>query len=258
MDIKRINDRLKYIGRAMPVWQWGLGTYLSGRKIELPPEGDPRFSDWLAHLQKIENEEELHRSIHHGPSSTLAIWESIPSERDIAIELCSLLNTSGGSIIFGASATGKIIGIDRSSLKRKLDSAKSLLDTEFYCTLYFIANVRGLVVGIATVPFLNGNIVALVENGVAFERRDSTIVPLTASTINANMRALIQSEAQSHEEIVSAVEAYSALVASKFADLNTRISSADSWKRKSYEMLAAGAVGAVLSLILSLLVSSSV
>ena len=180
-------------------------------------------------------------------SETLEFKRTVPDPRVLAREITALANTKGGFVILGIDENRKIVGIDAEKAKRAYQNAEKLVAPQSIGKFY-LAEIDGRNIGVVEIPTTASPLYNTLPSGAVYQRSGARTVPISASHIVERFKEFLPSE---NLDVTSQV----AKLAITIETLNTKLEESNSWKSKARDMMLGGIIGAVISLVLTALLS---
>jgi len=191
--------------------------------------------------------DDLDRLIAQGEGPTSEFKSGVPKPEHLARVIAAFANAQGGTILLGVRDDGTVQPVSEFDANKALERALTLLKPEPEAILTRYPKLTGVVARIDVAPDPRGPIIS--PDGV-FTRSDNRIEPLPGTAITAKMARLTPDDVgRAVAPLAQAVESATARV----VDLEKRLVSALSWKRRLPDMLLGALISALFGVVLALL-----
>jgi len=189
-------------------------------------------------------QEDLIKLLQQPESEELEFKVRLPNLRIIVSNLVAFANTNGGKLIIGFDERGKIVGIDNIEHARQIISkAANTISPPLKINVQSI-EIEGKKVLAVEIP--KGDSSPYFAYGRSWQRVGAADLPLTSENLFSN----IIHRSRSIEDFNVEIKRLSDIV----EGLNKDLISARSWKVKIIDMIIGGVVGAIISLLITLMI----
>lgn len=166
----------------------------------------------------------------------------MPNKHLIAANAAAFANTNGGQLIIGVREGGQVIGIKdiekaRKTVEQAIQTVSPVLKPNIE-----IVPIQGKSILVAAIP--RGNQSPYIVGGRVLQRIGDKLTDVRAETLYSN----IEKRTTTNDDLRVEIQH----LAGTIEELTKEVASARSWKSKIPTILISGFVGALLSLLLSL------
>jgi len=185
--------------------------------------------------------EDLRQLLARPESEELQFKSRLPHAGGLARLMSAFANTNGGTLVIGAREGGEIVGVDDPDAALfRLEQAINLVSPRVHVQTETV-RIDGKSVLIVSVP--KGHELPYLAAGTALQRSGALAVPITSEALYSRIRE----HATSPGDLRTELQRICGIVET----LNRQVIESRSWRAKVPEMILGGIIGAVISFLIS-------